>query len=624
MDFVKSLTVRERTSNLNLDYDVSLLRLKCLPKNLFHWASPNLTTPDPVDNPPVFAGKFCNAPGSKNLLAIANEDGKILLQDISHRCSDDTQELPEGIQAHNNAIFDIAWMPKETKLVSVSGERNAALWQVKDGELTKLSSFVGHTHSIKSVSFRPEDKAVFATGSRDGSIKIWDTRANYSSASKADDTISNAHVSKMYRASRKTNIKNVGLSVTTLQFQDDFNLISGSDGDGELKVWDLRKIYSTHKKFPVAKHVLLYGGKSHTYCGFTSVLVDPYGLNLYASCVDNVIYSYNLTSYNPNPVARYYGHGKTNTPLSFFVKACLSPDGKYLITGSNDKAAYIWATKKPGYPIIELTGHREEVTCVAWCDDVIPKLVTFSDDCYHRLWEVEPDQDFVDDNQIVGMSVRYQPKTSNSPRKCSEHADLEAQDTMLGQTSEEISENHHKETHDERSLLVDESLINNTVPGSKELRAIPCPSTPKNTSLQKYIIPGTSNVPSSSSCSSREPFSPTVGLPNFVIDGIAPHLHVSPQKSKENSNWLAQLTQAKQKRKIVDTSEDECSSPKNTKKTPKSVKRKKFATVNTPKLDRKLLDFCESAKDSNFHREDQKKDEEKSEDENENIHQGGD
>ena len=68
-----------------------------------------------------------------------------------------------------------------------------------------------------------------------------------------------------------------------------------------IKVWYLRKNYSMLKKDAVAKHTLKYGGKSSTYKGFTSLLVDPYGIKLYASCVDKTIYAYNISSYRESP-----------------------------------------------------------------------------------------------------------------------------------------------------------------------------------------------------------------------------------------------------------------------------------------------------------------------------------
>jgi len=42
------------------------------------------------------------------------------------------------------------------------------------------------------------------------------------------------------------------------------------------------------------------------------------------------------------------------------------------------------------------------------------------------------------------------------------------------------------------------------------------------------------------------PFSPTSNLPNFVMDGTAPHLlEISPQKYKENVDWLTKIRKEK-------------------------------------------------------------------------------
>ena len=61
---------------------------------------------------------------------------------------------------HFNAIFDLAWSNgHETKLVSVSGDHTAVLWDVKTlGHIRKLCTFKGHTRSIKTVTYRPNDK----------------------------------------------------------------------------------------------------------------------------------------------------------------------------------------------------------------------------------------------------------------------------------------------------------------------------------------------------------------------------------------------------------------------------------------------------------------------------------
>lgn len=134
--------------------------------------------------PPVFACNFSTAPGYEQVIAFANEDGIVALQDTEEkRNSNDPLEgtqvsfiinffsfchwysqkilyvLYSLLQAHNNAVFDVAWMPKELKLITASGDRTACLWDVSlSRELVEIQSFKGHTHTIKSAVFRHEDK----------------------------------------------------------------------------------------------------------------------------------------------------------------------------------------------------------------------------------------------------------------------------------------------------------------------------------------------------------------------------------------------------------------------------------------------------------------------------------
>lgn len=71
-------------------------------------------------------------------------------------------------------------------------------------------------------------------------------------------------------------------------------------------------------------------------------------------------------------VAEFYGHQNR----TYYVKSCLSPDGRYLASGSSDELAYIWHTNKPGAPIVQLLGHTEEVTCIAWSSVRETKVLT--------------------------------------------------------------------------------------------------------------------------------------------------------------------------------------------------------------------------------------------------------
>ena len=49
-------------------------------------------------------------------------------------------------------------------------------------------------------------------------------------------------------------------SVTAVLFQGDNMLISAGAVDGNIKIWDLRKSYTTLKQDPVAYHIFPYPG----------------------------------------------------------------------------------------------------------------------------------------------------------------------------------------------------------------------------------------------------------------------------------------------------------------------------------------------------------------------------
>ncbi|XP_069786486.1 denticleless protein homolog [Narcine bancroftii] len=342
------------------------------------------------------------------ILAVVNEEGVVRLYDTECQKKD---PILQAWLAHNNAVFDLAWVPGEPKLVTASGDQTAKLWDVEMSEL--LGTFKGHRCSLKSVAFGKRETAVFCTGGRDGNIMVWDTRCNKKDGFyRQVKQITGAHNSQAKQTSpkqRKRRHAARGLapsvdyqqSVTVVAFQDENTLISAGAVDGVIKVWDLRKNYTIFHQDPVPVQSFLYPGTSARKLGYSSVILDSKGSNLFANCTDDNIYMFNLTGMQTAPIATFSGHQNS----TFYIKASLSPDDQFLISGSTDHNAYIWKVSDPLHPPTMLQGHSQEVTSVSWCSSDFSKIATCSDDNTVRIWRLNRKM-HVTGSELVGSACQ--------------------------------------------------------------------------------------------------------------------------------------------------------------------------------------------------------------------------
>uniref|UniRef100_A0A6Q2X689 Uncharacterized protein n=1 Tax=Esox lucius TaxID=8010 RepID=A0A6Q2X689_ESOLU len=340
---------------------------------------------------PPFGCAFSTARGLRNVLAVANEEGVVRLYNTETRQSPVLKEW----MAHENAVFDLAWVPGEASLVTASGDQMAKLWDVTSGEL--LGTFKGHQCSLKSVAFTQQEKAVFCTGGRDGNIMVWDTRC-----SKKDGfyrqvkQISGAH-NKTERntpsSAKKRRLPTRGMapsvdsqqSVTVVLFRDEHTLISSGAVDGIVKVWDLRKNYTAYHQDPTPLLAYQYPGSSTRKLGYSGLVLDSTRSNLFCNCTDDSIYMFDISGLQTTPVSVFSGHLNS----SFYVKSTVSPDDQFLASGSSDHQTYIWKISDPKQPPTMLQGHSQEVTSIAWCPTDFTKIASCSDDNTVRIWRLD-------------------------------------------------------------------------------------------------------------------------------------------------------------------------------------------------------------------------------------------
>lgn len=316
--------------------------------------------------------------------------------------------------------------------------------------------------------------------------------------------------------------------------------------------------------------------------------------------MDHNIYSFNLGGYATQPINTFTGLMNS----TFYIKSSLSPDDQYLISGSSDEKAYIWNINS-SQPLLALNGHVVEVTCVAWGKTNDLRIVSCSDDARHKIWRVNYDNldedsslNYRGTTEVFKREKRYSLKRrmkalENTPRTLKRivevnettpssteksslkrsYSDMSADDPQSQQIGESdskrqlietrarrlfaptsstssYSSNSNNDNHNSRTLPNQLSDIPEELetPPKEETSKLLSPLNERNHlshyRLDEIRTPSSSNRPS---CS-QSLFSPTSNLPNYVIDGDAPHLKLqSPKRksTKENVDWLTKIRKQK-------------------------------------------------------------------------------
>ncbi len=150
---------------------------------------------------------------ARNELAIGSSDHCIYLLDaedysLRHRID----------HAHDNSVFTVRYLPDNPAFL-LSGGRDARLKQwLLDGQPTCQQDLPAHMYTINSIAVQPTGSLV-ATGSRDKTIRIWETGSL-----------------SLLKALERVRDDGHAHSVNALRWLDDTHLVSASD-DRRLIVW---------------------------------------------------------------------------------------------------------------------------------------------------------------------------------------------------------------------------------------------------------------------------------------------------------------------------------------------------------------------------------------------------
>jgi len=99
-------------------------------------------------------------------------DNKITLTDLSDGMNPTTKkEMVDGLDGYISRLHFL----DDKELISASGDGKAILWDVNTGKAKTF--FEGHTGDCNSIAVPTENPKIFATGSTDQTVRVWDISA---------------------------------------------------------------------------------------------------------------------------------------------------------------------------------------------------------------------------------------------------------------------------------------------------------------------------------------------------------------------------------------------------------------------------------------------------------------
>lgn len=206
------------------------------------------------------------------------------------------------IGSKNDRINSVAVTPDGNYILSTSNDKNIRLWQTRNGAC--LHIFRGHSNAVNAVAMTPDSQFV-VSGSKDCTLKLWE--------------LQNGNCLRTYKGHSDT-VNAVAISPTGSY------AVSGSS-DCELRQWDIR----TGECLQVFKRHPAWGDRD----GLNSLIRSSNSEFAYHDFIGHLGLA---KTYNRDDM-KFLGHADPVRAVS------ITPDGRFLLSGSADNTLRLWRVK---------------------------------------------------------------------------------------------------------------------------------------------------------------------------------------------------------------------------------------------------------------------------------------
>lgn len=337
---------------------------------------------------PILCAQF--SPVSSSILATGSGDNTARIWDT------DTGTPLHTLKGHTSWVLTVAFSPCGSILATGSMDNSIRLWNPTTGEALG-GPLKSHTKWITSLAWEPyhnsaPGKPRLASGSKDGTVKIWDVplrriEHTLTGHKSCVTCVKWGGIHRLYTSSQDKTIRvyntrswsslhiltahahwvnHLALStdhVLRTSYHDPRSRLEKTDGTDEKRAKAKQRFETAARRNGAIEEKLLSASDDNTIFLWTPSSFDP------------------ESNSTPKPVARLLGHQKQVNHVAF------APDGLTIASVSFDNSVKLWSASD-GKFITTLRGHVGAVyMCCFSADSRL--LVTASKDTTVKVWDVK-------------------------------------------------------------------------------------------------------------------------------------------------------------------------------------------------------------------------------------------
>jgi WD40 repeat protein/serine/threonine protein kinase len=264
---------------------------------------------------------------------------------------------------YTDSVLAVCFNSNRRYALSVSADKSIRLWEVATGRC--IRTFVGHKRDISSI-FISMDDSIALTGSLDGTLKLWDLRLeiNFPKAplmlsrvqSIKEIVLAQDMVNRLVAEGQKK-LAQGETSEAARQIQRAMELPGFSRSPVVLQVW--RQLYICLPRISFREGWEVMSLQGHT-AAVNSVCMSPDGRYALSGSSDKTLKLWELE--RGCCLLTYEGH------TSDVNSVCLSADGRYALSGSKDKTLKLWDIES-GRCLSTCWGGKWNIDCVSLSAD---------------------------------------------------------------------------------------------------------------------------------------------------------------------------------------------------------------------------------------------------------------